>query len=126
MSKVVHLSESAHARAKTYCQKRDLKMSEWVATLIDAATSPGAGPHDTRPAPHLAASVQAEQFVPAMASHANKPRAQQTVSKKKLPLDVVDPSRNVLEGAQAYAAPPFWARNDENAATAATETAQPL
>lgn len=37
MSKVVHLSDEAHAKAKAHCKERGLRMSDWVATLIDAA-----------------------------------------------------------------------------------------
>ena len=33
-TKVVHLSAEAHALARLYCQKHNLKMSHWVAGLI--------------------------------------------------------------------------------------------
>ena len=37
MSKVVHLSNDAHAAAKAYCKENGLKMSDWVASLITKA-----------------------------------------------------------------------------------------
>ena len=37
MSKVVHLSNEAHAAAKVYCKENGLKMSDWVASLITKA-----------------------------------------------------------------------------------------
>ena len=39
MSKVVHLSGSAHEQAKAYCVQRGLSMSDWVAALIAQATA---------------------------------------------------------------------------------------
>ncbi|OGQ91658.1 MAG: hypothetical protein A2289_19400 [Deltaproteobacteria bacterium RIFOXYA12_FULL_58_15] len=41
MSKVVHLSEEAHIRAKDFCKLHSLRMSDWVATLIDEAITKG-------------------------------------------------------------------------------------
>ncbi len=35
MSKVIHLSEKAHARAKMFCKEHSLRMSDWVASLIN-------------------------------------------------------------------------------------------
>lgn len=32
--KVIHISERAHRRAKEYCDKHNLRMSEWVTNLI--------------------------------------------------------------------------------------------
>ena len=37
MSKVVHLSDDAHNFAKDYCTKHGVKMSDWVAELIEDA-----------------------------------------------------------------------------------------
>ena len=42
MSKVAHISNEVHARAKSYCDQHGLRMSEWVGRLIDTATSPAA------------------------------------------------------------------------------------
>lgn len=41
MSKVVHLSDSAHRRAKEFCRLHGLKMSDWVATLVNEAVDKG-------------------------------------------------------------------------------------
>ena len=38
MSKVVHISDEAHAKAKAYCKQNDLRMSDWVGELIYQAT----------------------------------------------------------------------------------------
>ena len=45
MSKVVHLSDDAHNKAKDFCKERGLRMSDWVANLIEAAIA------SERPAP---------------------------------------------------------------------------
>ena len=37
MSKVVHLSADAHARAKLHCKSQGVRMSDWVAELIEKA-----------------------------------------------------------------------------------------
>ena len=37
MPKVIHLPESAHRTAKKFCKEHGLRMSDWVATLIDEA-----------------------------------------------------------------------------------------
>lgn len=96
MSKVVHLSDDAHARAKSHCQRAGLKMSEWVAALIERATA-------ERPA----------QIDPAGDAAPPVP-----------PTKVDAPARRVGPGVRAaaggdepdaalplYAAPPFWARS---------------
>lgn len=33
-SKVVHLSDEAHAKAKAYCANRGIRMSDWITGLI--------------------------------------------------------------------------------------------
>jgi len=103
MSKVIHLSNEAHAIAKDYCKRNGLRMSDWVASLIEEAIqSP-----QTRPEP--AAPPPPEQPIAAAAS---------TVARRKplerLPEDAqkVRPIETaaVEEEVPAYAAPPFWAR----------------
>lgn len=82
MSKVIHLSDDAHNRAKAFCKMHGLKMSDWVAGLIDAAA--------TRPA-----SVTTGGHVLGM------------VPKKKfVERPFVDGANEELP---VYAAPPFWA-----------------
>ena len=44
MSKVVHLSDDAHAQAKDFCRVKGLKMSDWVAGLICQAIEAGSEP----------------------------------------------------------------------------------
>ncbi|MFC1610418.1 hypothetical protein ACFL6C_05625 [Myxococcota bacterium] len=39
MSKVIHLPEDAHRRAKEFCSQHRLRMSDWVGTLIDEAVA---------------------------------------------------------------------------------------
>jgi hypothetical protein len=41
MSKVVHLSDDAHMRAKEFCKEYGLRMSDWVAVLINEAVAKG-------------------------------------------------------------------------------------
>ena len=41
MSKVVHLSDDSHNKAKEFCKDNRLKMSDWVAALIDDAIANG-------------------------------------------------------------------------------------
>ena len=41
MSKVVHLSSRAHQRAKVFCREHGLRMSDWVASLINEAVAKG-------------------------------------------------------------------------------------
>lgn len=37
MSKVIHLADDAHKTAKRFCKQHGLRMSDWVATLVDEA-----------------------------------------------------------------------------------------
>jgi hypothetical protein len=41
MSKVVHLIDSSHRRAKEFCKEHALRMSDWVAALIEDAIANG-------------------------------------------------------------------------------------
>ncbi len=86
MSKVVHLSDDAHQRAKDFCKENRLKMSDWVAVLIDDAIA--RGHKETERAP------------------VNRKKPLQRVEERPAP-----PPEPVQEGVPAYAMPPFWARN---------------
>jgi antitoxin component of RelBE/YafQ-DinJ toxin-antitoxin module len=37
MSKVIHLGTDAHKTAKRFCKQHGLRMTDWVATLVDEA-----------------------------------------------------------------------------------------
>ena len=41
MSKVVHLADPSHRRAKEFCKEHSLRMSDWVAALIEDAIATG-------------------------------------------------------------------------------------
>ncbi len=41
MSKVVHLADPSHRRAKEFCKEHGLRMSDWVAALIEDAIANG-------------------------------------------------------------------------------------
>ena len=83
MSKVVHLSEDAHARAKEFCKVNGLRMSDWVAGLIDQAI-------------HGEAPVAV-------------PQPGVSVVPKRKPARRLEDQQNHEEVASVYAAPPFWA-----------------
>ncbi|OGQ89307.1 MAG: hypothetical protein A2289_24805 [Deltaproteobacteria bacterium RIFOXYA12_FULL_58_15] len=34
---MIHLPAKAHARAKEFCKQHDMKMSDWVTTLVNEA-----------------------------------------------------------------------------------------
>jgi len=98
MSKVIHLSDSAHNAAKNFCKQHGLKMSDWVADLIadavqtgrvDPRSAPRPAPAPTAPAPAAAAPVPS-----------NLP------PKKKLERFVERPSNT--DDQPPWAAPPFW------------------
>ena len=38
-SKVIHVSDATHARAKKYCSENRIRMSDWLETLINKAIS---------------------------------------------------------------------------------------
>jgi len=83
MSKVVHLSDDAHVRAKDFCKDNGLRMSDWVASLIDQAIAGGAPM--VVPQPGVAA-------VP-----------------KRKSLRRLEEVQNREDVEAVYAAPPFWA-----------------
>jgi hypothetical protein len=49
MSKVVHLANPSHARAKEFCHENGLRMSDWVAALIEDAIAAGRTDPKVRP-----------------------------------------------------------------------------
>lgn len=97
MSKVVHLSDDAHARAKRHCQRSGLKMSEWVAVLIERATAEATAGEMGGKATAAAAPAQGKGLPPRRAAVAppQPAEAASAAGDGALPL---------------YAAPPFWAR----------------
>ncbi len=80
MSKVVHLSEEAHAKAKVHCKSRGVRMSDWVAELIEKAL---------------------------VAPAAVTPERTLLNQRKQLPRLETAPKTD-SEGVAVYAAPPFW------------------
>ena len=106
MSKVVHLSNDAHALAKVYCKSRGLKMSDWVGSLIIDAIS-----------------AQEEPKQPEQPQDVSLPR------KKQLPR--MDESiQSTADGVPVYAQPPFWAKKtpvetEEGTVEAAPESVEP-
>ena len=86
MSKVVHLSNEAHAQAKVYCKSRGLKMSDWVGALIIEAISENEEAKQPEP--------QVEPTAP---------------RKKKLP-KTDDTVQSTEQGVPVYSQPPFWAK----------------
>jgi hypothetical protein len=80
MSKVVHLTNDAHRRAKDFCAERGLRMSDWVAALIDEAINKG----------------RAETTV------------RELVPKKKI-LEKLETKPQIADdGVPVYSKPPFW------------------
>ncbi len=86
VSKVVHLSNEAHAQAKVYCKSRGLKMSDWVGALIIEAISENEEAKQPEP--------QVEPTAP---------------RKKKLP-KTDDTIQSTEQGVPVYSHPPFWAK----------------
>ena len=90
MSKVIHLADSAHAQAKTYCKENGLKMSDWVASLIGVAV------RDV---------VREEKAVPAPVA----PPAE-TARKKRLPTFELEADELASDDSAMLSRPPFWAK----------------
>ena len=113
MSKVVHLSDQAHNKAKAFCQPRALKMSEWVASLIDHATQENKSemdePAGSTPQPPITMTepVVADAMRNQAASEPTDLHAM--VPKKKLVSPPVMPTMSDA-ALPVYEAPPFWAR----------------
>ena len=95
MSKVVHLPNEAHAKAKAYCEPRKLMMSEWVAGLIDA----GIEKHREVEAAAFLAPPQRAGVRPGLVP----------VPRRRL-LDETPPKSDE-DLAVLYEAPPFWHAN---------------
>jgi hypothetical protein len=93
MSKVIHLSDDAHNKAKAYCKEQGLKMSDWVASLIDTAISSGIG----------AITPEFDDNVRAL------------VQKKKVLEHYEETPQIADDGLPVYAAPPFWVSTDAKA-----------
>lgn len=119
MSKVVHLSDQAHTKAKAYCQLRGLKMSEWVAALIDRATEDAASSSPLAPPEMIPGAIgEISQGTgsssPNLRSRevaSNEVNAYQAlVQKKKLPSAVAGVQNMADNSTPIYEAPPFWAR----------------
>jgi hypothetical protein len=88
MSRVVHLSNDAHQQAKEFCNRRGLRMSDWVGELIASAVT---------------------KETPAMALVETAPSAPTSLAAKKKPLTVIeDTPQCTSDGLPLYAAPPFW------------------
>lgn len=119
MSKVVHLSRSAHERAKLFCSHRGLSMSDWVASLIEQATGNDEGgpefPRDPSPSGGNGGSqAQASSTrLPSQRLHS----AEQHTSRASGTGGTGDEESEL---AQIYTAPPFWAR-ERHAATRAVD-----
>lgn len=94
MSKVIHLSDDAHNKAKKFCSEHALKMSDWVATLITLAVR--------GEKLNAASSIVAAENMRAL------------VQKKKLSEPSETPSQADDEGFPVYSAPPFWAQANEH------------
>ena len=94
MSKVVHLSDKAHRRAKEFCKLHGLKMSDWVATLIDEAVDKG------RTDVKVRGMVPKKKILDRLEQVAVEAEAQEEVE--------------VEEKAPAYARPPFWVGRSSN------------
>lgn len=88
MSKVVHLSDEAHNKAKNFCKEQGLRMSDWVAALIENAIA-GSAPQQAPVAGVVA------------------------VTKRKDLKRFEEPEAR--EVAAVYEAPPFWATRQRGA-----------
>ena len=100
MSKVIHLSDEAHNRAKGFCKQHGLKMSDWVADLIAEAIATG------RTDPKVPPRVQAP--APAVVVVAPAQNTNQPSNKKKL--ERLDERAGEGETVPPWAAPPFWSK----------------
>ena len=130
MSKVVHLSNEAHAAAKAYCKENGLKMSDWVASLITKAICFIQEPEpEPAPAPVQQVSAQPMSIAAAVAQHqaAMVPAEEVPPGIRKKRLTRLDEEAAVEEAVPVYARPPFWAASIEppsEAIDAASEGAE--
>ncbi len=105
MSKVVHLSDEAHAEAKSFCKQRGLKMSDWVASLIRKAVAEA-----ERVAQAEAAQAEAEVRV---VESSTIPRKKVLRHLEEIVTEEVDTS--------IYNTPPFWS-NEANHSVDSSES----
>jgi hypothetical protein len=91
MSKVIHLSDDAHNKAKEFCRDNALKMSDWVAALINLA-------------------IHGDTFASAAATAAQANLRTLVPKKKYVPPREEAVPEEVDTDQPAYAAPPFWAQ----------------
>lgn len=118
MSKVIHLSDDAHNKAKAFCKEQGLKMSDWVAALIAREIANGG----SEPAPGHSSSASSNgngngngastgtgnsTGTPAAVLEDN---VRALVQKKKVLEHYEDRSPTAEDGLPVYAAPPFWAK----------------
>ncbi|OGQ77490.1 MAG: hypothetical protein A2289_15065 [Deltaproteobacteria bacterium RIFOXYA12_FULL_58_15] len=82
MSKVIHLPPKAHAQAKKFCTQHNMKMSDWVTTLVNEAV--------TRSVPSPVIAVEEE-----------------TARKKKI-LSKLSSVPQTEDGVPLYEKAPFW------------------
>ncbi len=85
MSKVIHLSDRAHEKAKKHCRGLNTPMSDWVAYLIESAVLVASDAPASRPLPQRVDVVRKKRLDPASGS-----------------------SNVGSEGQQVYTSPPFW------------------
>ena len=103
MSKVVHLCDEAHAAAKVFCKDNSLRMSDWVAALIDEAIARGQTDVTRTPVAKKKPLKRLDEVRPVAPPPLQQPVLQ--VEEESVP--VAEP-----EGVPAYAAPPFWSGRD--------------
>ena len=89
MSKVVHLADQAHRRAKEFCQLHGLKMSDWVAAMIRDAIAKGR------------TDIKARALVA-------KKRIVERLEAASQPVTVSEEQE-----VPVYARPPFWAQRSK-------------
>ncbi len=116
MSKVVHLSDDAHNKAKAFCKTHSLKMSDWVAALIEEAIASGR----TDPTIKVRAVAPPPPPPPQPVAHTISAPASMSVntpSKKKLERyeerhhhAAPAPAPAEQSSVPPWAAPPFWAQ----------------
>jgi hypothetical protein len=128
MSKVVHLSDEAHNKAKAYCKEHGLKMSDWVAYLIEQALAVPQVSVQTVSHVQVVAPVVVPHVavVPpsAVAGHASSSdsrivqdvenNVRSLVYKKKLQEGKDIKPQLAGDGVPVYAGPPFWVRTGDN------------
>ncbi len=110
MSKVVHLSNDAHAVAKVYCKENGLKMSDWVASLITRAITAESAPEPV--------AVSAPALVIAQPPVLSAPVQEEPTGPRKKKLARLDEEEGGDGGVPAYARPPFWASSTEDTESA--------